>query len=259
MSSLGLVCESLGILTGGDVDGHVFGSLLTMYIVSRLHSSLHTIRPMGHATPPEDDMVEVPSVTQYSDQHPLRFPFRENTIARRARSPGINELNYQFAQGRRRAASDLGDNVPSIAGLRVAGDERPPSEGSVGSIGPEERRLVEERVAAEEDIAHDEEREEIQRFHPDALDLGPVIEGQGDRLSEANVQAALREGEEGQEELIEERMDINPAEKQRVRREKLAERLMEVFGLEKREEVLEEMRCWLLRSVSKCTGVSASK
>jgi sterol 3beta-glucosyltransferase len=54
--------------------------------------------------------------------------------------------------------------------------------------------------------------------------------------------------------LIEERMDINPTEKQRVRREKLAERLMEVFGLEKREEVLEEMRCWLLRSVSECTG-----
>jgi sterol 3beta-glucosyltransferase len=110
--------------------------------------------------------------------------------------------------------------------------------------------MIDRRIAAEEDTGEKEEDQEILRTRPEALNLAPDVGGKKAKPSDANLDAALREGLEGEEELVEERMELNPAERQRVRKEKLSERLMEVFGLEEREEVLEEMRCWLLRSVS---------
>jgi sterol 3beta-glucosyltransferase len=125
--------------------------------------------------------------------------------------------------------------------------------------GGEARQVVADRVEAEAEIAEEEERVEISKAaeestpysesHPYALATPLEKASQPKRQSEENVGAALREGDVGEEE-VEDRMAENPAEKKRVRREKLAERLQEVFGLEERETVLEEMRCWLLRSVS---------
>ena len=64
-----------------------------------------------------------------------------------------------------------------------------------------------------------------------------------------NTSAALRE-ESGENEIVEDQMMENPSEKKRLRRENLAEKLQSVFGLAEREEVVDEMRCWLLRSIS---------
>lgn len=114
---------------------------------------------------------------------------------------------------------------------------------------------MQDRIQREQSQGQEEEAKEIVRTSPHAnkSELGPELaSGQG-VSPEENVSAALREGS-GEDELVEDRMLDNPSEKKRVRREQLAERLQEVFGLAEREDVLDEMRCWLLRSVSKSMG-----
>jgi len=161
-------------------------------------------------------------------------------------------------------------------GRRGSGESTRSIESDGGLPAGQTRAAMVEQIAQEQNAAKHEEHAEIERVENESpstsLILGPTLGGSGvqpqpqelgiaqdqshpvrssgARSSEDNVAAALREGD-GQEELIEDNMESNPQEKKRVRREKLAERLQEVFGLEEREEVLEEMRCWLLRSVSK--------
>jgi sterol 3beta-glucosyltransferase len=53
--------------------------------------------------------------------------------------------------------------------------------------------------------------------------------------------------------------EARAAEAKRRRSARLATRLQEVFGLEEEEEVLEELPCWLLRSVSEYTHDARSK
>ncbi|OCF41403.1 sterol 3-beta-glucosyltransferase [Kwoniella heveanensis CBS 569] len=234
---------------------------------NRLGSSLHTIRPM--ATAFEDD----PALAQASHPrppshgvhptHPLRFPFRDNTIARKAKRPTGNELSYQLADEAQRresegASSDASSDssVPLPKGYR--GDERASTATSTrssldASISGEAREMLNEQISREEEIGEEEEQEEILRAAEQSpvkppVDLEPVISGHKDS-AEYNMDAALREPENPKEEIIEKRVQPNESEKKRLRREKLAERLMEVFGLDEREDVLEEMRCWLLRSV----------
>jgi sterol 3beta-glucosyltransferase len=104
-------------------------------------------------------------------QH-LDFPFRENTIARRAQAPGVGEINYQ-----------LSPNVDPSLLVDLPTEDRVESE------------------------------------------------------LESDASAAA--------------VELSSAEiKRRRRNARLAARLKEVFGLEEEEEVLEEMTCWLLRSVS---------
>ena len=231
-----------------------------MTAVSRLHSSLHTIRPMNTSTHLDpNDLVDVAGQTPRGLHEPnFHFPFRANTIARKARSPGQAELNYQFAEALRiRRESEESDGslgtVPMPRGFDF--DNRRISEDSDGglSVGGETRELMDAQIHREEDIGEEEEDEEIVRAaeqdrESSSVQLGPQISG--DRPDEGNTGAALRESP--QVELVEDRLRENATERKRLRKEKLSERLMEVFGLEEREEVLEEMRCWLLRSVSKC-------
>jgi len=116
-----------------------------------MHSSLHTIRPMdtGDETSPKSGRVRRIFHHNRSGTH-LDFPFRENTIARRAQAPGKTEMTYQMAP-----TSDSDEHT-----------------------------------------------------------------------------------------------DNEDNDEKRQRSERLAARLQEVFGLDDVEEVLEEMPCWLLRSVS---------
>lgn len=143
----------------------LMGTLLTE--VPTMHSSLHTIRPMETAGLPSGSPTErvSPRKQQHRLLHPeLHFPFRENTIARRAQAPGQTELSYQYA--------DEEENDSVLADL------------------PLERHAVQPTDTESE------------------------------------------------------------AEAKRHRSARLAARLQEVFGLKEEEEVLEEMTCWLLRSVS---------
>ena len=235
-----------------------------------MHSSLHTIRPMAH-TPVDEDIVEIPpsmvsSPSGEFSQH-LHFPFRENTIARRARSPGQSELAYQFAEAARRRKISLEKKEVTPAALDQTGAVPPPKQMDdelVVSPGIEQvvagddgltRDLVGDRIQREAEIGELEEIEEISaaaRELPNKVDLSRVRSGDTS-TSEVNTEAALRE-ERGRNEVVEERMPTNVQEKKRLRREMLSQKLMEVFGLDEREEVLEEMKCWLLRSVSKCTS-----
>ena len=73
-----------------------------------------------------------------------------------------------------------------------------------------------------------------------------------------NVDAALREPD-ASEEAIFEPVEITAEERRVLRRDKLSAKLQEVFGLQEREEVLDELRCWLLRSVSELTGLEPSE
>ncbi|KAK8865790.1 hypothetical protein IAR55_000937 [Kwoniella newhampshirensis] len=229
---------------------------------SRLGSSLHTIRPLATPTLDEDSQPSSITYTPHGvhPTHPLEFPFRQNTIARRARRPNENELAYQYAQAQRRQASvdaggteaDSDGDVPFPKGF--AGDKRRASGSSIGSsFNGDTRAMIDEQISHEEELGEKEEQEEILRAAGDEplskvpIDLAPVVSGQEEQAG-MNTAAALREGESGEEE-IEEELRPNESERRRVRKEKLAERLMEVFGLDEREEVLEEMRCWLLRSV----------
>lgn len=224
-----------------------------------MQSSLHTIRPM--ATPIEEDMVEVPPAAQVRPPAEMSFPFRANTIARRARSPGQSELQYQFAhmsmtekqEAERRASLEGQDyfnrqdaEEPSS---RRSSTETVSTDGGV-SMGAPARQMMSDRMRKEEHLGEQEEAEEmVKASSSPETELAPIVESGRESPAEANVSAALREGS-SDEELIEDRMLDNPAEKKRVRREQLAERLQEVFGLAEREDVLDEMRCWLLRSVS---------
>jgi sterol 3beta-glucosyltransferase len=127
------------------------------------------------------------------------------------------------------------------------------STGGVPADGPA-RKLMQERISKEENLAGEEEAKEMDRVSDlpttQSTGLAPASSAEKQRPSDDNAPAALREGS-GEDEVIEDQMMVNPSEKKRLRREQLAERLQEVFGLEEREDVLDEMRCWLLRSVSK--------
>nr|XP_019014859.1 sterol 3-beta-glucosyltransferase [Kwoniella pini CBS 10737]OCF53640.1 sterol 3-beta-glucosyltransferase [Kwoniella pini CBS 10737] len=229
---------------------------------NRLGSSLHTIRPM--IQPHADEHSNTPQRSQTAQAaqstNSLRFPFRDNTIARRARRPNETELSYQYAedQARRLSIQDpsndvsSGDSSPQIDESRRLSD--PASETS--SIGAPAREMLNEQISHEEAIGEAEERDEIVRAAesspatssaPLDLDLAPVVGEQ--EQQDMNADAALRQPESLQEEAVEHDIKPNENEKRRLRKEKLAERLMEVFGLDEKEEVLEEMRCWLLRSV----------
>jgi len=196
--------------------------------------------------------------------HSLHFPFRKNTVARKARSPGPSELAYQFA-GRPAQTVPLEDIPPVVQEEprpRRASDDSTITSSTVESedglpagVG---RDVVAQQVEKEGQIAEQEEVAEIVRAeeedtlpsHGDSS-LGGDLSTRSSRRTQQdeNVGAALREGTP-KDEVVEDRMAMNPQEKKRLRREMLAERLREVFGLDEREEVLEEMRCWLLRSVS---------
>lgn len=198
----------------------------------------------------------------------LQFPFKQNTIARKARSPGVNELSYQFANRPQTSQPppEIPSPVPESEGLssrRTSGE----SDGGL-SIGGEARQLVAEQVEHEAAIGEEEERAEIDRAGDETgveapfnlatpVNRNAVLPQQGKSQSEENVAAALREGSD--EEVVEDRMAPNATERKQLRREKLAEKLQEVFGLEEREPVLEEMRCWLLRSVSEWIDVFARR
>lgn len=204
-----------------------------------------------------NDIVEVAGTTP-RDPHSnaqLHFPFRANAIARKARSPGQSELNYQFTDGlRERQASESGEGilgaVPMPRGFDPSRRSSEESDGGL-SVGGNTRRMMYDQIHREEDIGDAEEEDEMERAaDQDSISSGlhlatPISE---DLPNEENTAAALREAPD--DELLEDGMQENRTERMRVRREKLSERLMEVFGLEEKEEVLEEMRCWLLRSVS---------
>ena len=247
----------------------------TLISASRMHSSLHTIRPM--ASPANEMTPAQPETESYFPQetsrkpghHSLQFPFRQNAIARKARSPGPSELEFQFQNRNENPANrsvlPAEEDIPSPV-LEEGIDNRRISQESDGGIGGPVREIMEQRVAVEQGLAKEEEGQEIDRCEEEGAtpsstappglatplnqrqNLGYSQEEERAQ-SEENVAAALREGSD-EEEIVEDRMQANPQEKKRVRREILAERLQEVFGLEHRETVLEEMRCWLLRSVS---------
>ena len=204
----------------------------------------------------------------------LQFPFRQNTIARKAQSPGPSELEYQL-RNQQGAAVDPQFAALAEEGRRDSGESVRTVESDGGLPAGHTREIMGERIEQEQMMAKDEEEAEMERVEEESpsasLMLGPTLGSAGAQSqsqslevgqsqvyparspgvhsSEENVAAALREADGG-EEVIEDQMEPNQQEKKRVRREKLGERLQEVFGLEEREEVLEEMRCWLLRSVS---------
>jgi sterol 3beta-glucosyltransferase len=133
------------------------------------------------------------------------------------------------------------------------------SEASLGlPAGGQVKEMMQDRIAREESLGEEEESEEIIRAEQEqagpaaAMDLERQISSHVEQSpSDHNTHAALREAD-GPEEIVEDNMPANAAERRRLRKELLGEKLKVVFGLDEREEVLEEMRCWLLRSVSKC-------
>jgi sterol 3beta-glucosyltransferase len=120
------------------------------------------------------------------------------------------------------------------------------------SIGQPARELMSNRISKEEDQGQQEEAEEISKASRPSADLATLAEMPSRESGVDNTSAALRE-ESGENEIVEDQMMENPSEKKRLRREKLAEKLQDVFGLAEREEVVDEMRCWLLRSISEFT------
>lgn len=148
-------------------------------VVNRMHSSLHTIRPMEHPSPLSSPSEGSPKHHRFRHRQHLDFPFKENTIARRAAAPGKTELSYQLARAeehdRHSSAEEALHHRP--------GARRPPylSEDEIASSGDDEAKQA------------------------------------------ANEQR---------------------------RKARLASRLKEAFGLDEAEEVLEELPCWLLRSIS---------
>lgn len=104
--------------------------------VSRMHSSLHTIRPDAIDTTAEPTSSS-PTTPRRGHHHALHFPFRENTIARKAQSPSVNELEYQLAFRRpnEEEQSELArDGKPAIvAELQPADGSRRDSAASTGS------------------------------------------------------------------------------------------------------------------------------
>jgi sterol 3beta-glucosyltransferase len=201
------------------------------------------------ATQAEEDMVEAHPSDGRAPAYPksLKFPFRANTVARKARSPGPTELQYQLAK------TSLNDTDAATADSGYFPDqedlgERRSSGQSELSIGQPAREMMQDRIQKEEDIGVEEEAKEMSKVQ---RDLPTVAEVPSRSAEDDNTSAALREGS-GEDEVVEDRMMPNPSEKKRLRKEQLAEKLQEVFGLAEREEVIDEMRCWLLRSISKC-------
>lgn len=226
-------------------------------LVSRLGSSLSTIRPMSSSSPTH---AKAPSTSHGSHPtHTLHFPFRQNAIARRARRPGTAELDYQYA------TPETSSRRTSAAGSEASSEgEVPLPKGFVShpnliipsgegeAAAHADLKLINDRICKEQQIADVEEQAEILRSAEEQrMRLGKEFVRHKNRDSaDLNVDAALREGGSEGDDVIEEQMQTNEAEKRITRKERLAERLMEVFGLEEREQVLEEMKCWLLRSVS---------
>lgn len=226
-------------------------------LVSRLGSSLSTIRPMSSSSPTH---AKAPSTSHGSHPtHTLHLPFRQNAIARRARRPGTTELDYQYA------TPETSSRRTSAAGSEASSEgEVPLPKGFVShpnliipsgegeAAAHADLKLINDRICKEQQIADVEEQAEILRSAEEQrMRLGKEFVRHKNRDSaDLNVDAALREGGSEGDDVIEEQMQTNEAEKRITRKERLAERLMEVFGLEEREQVLEEMKCWLLRSVS---------
>ena len=217
-------------------------------------SSLTTIRPMS--TQVDEDMVNINSsdaARSRANSKSLNFPFRANTVARRARSPAATEIQYQLAK----ATLGEADAVPANASEQEyfptpIGEVRRSSEDSEMSIGQPARELMSARISKEEYQGQQEEAEEISKASRPSADLATLAEIPSIEARADNTSAALRE-ESGENEIVEDQMMENPSEKKRLRREKLAEKLQDVFGLAEREEVVDEMRCWLLRSISEFT------
>ena len=140
--------------------------------VTRLHSSLHTIRPLHRRA--------------HSTQKGVSFPFAANTVARQARSPGGDELAYQLAAKATNGAFD----------------------------------------------------DEFNNDHGEAEEARDILYAEKE-MGDASPRGQMK--------------DLSPeeaAERKAARRERLSERMMEVFGLEEKEEVKEEFACWLLKDVS---------
>jgi sterol 3beta-glucosyltransferase len=206
------------------------------------------------STQVDEDMVNISSsdaARSRANSKSLNFPFRANTVARKARSPAATEIQYQLAKASLGEASA----VPASAAEQEyfpaqQGDIRRSSEDSEMSIGQPARELMSDRISKEEDQGRQEEAQEISRASRPSADLATLSEIPSREPGADNTSAALREGS-SEEEIVEDQMMENPSEKKRLRREKLAEKLQDVFGLAEREEVVDEMRCWLLRSISK--------
>jgi sterol 3beta-glucosyltransferase len=159
------------------------------------------------------------------------------------------ELQYQLAQGQPLPTT------PAVSQLIAAADEESPrgSEESDTSLDPGAAQFLNDRVAVEEGAAQREVGQEIERTRREADEHSD--EEQRELLEQdPQAAAALREAQEGSEIEVEDRMPMNAGERQRLRRERLGQKLRDVFGLQEMEEVMEEMRCWLLRSVSKLHG-----
>ncbi|WRT64019.1 uncharacterized protein IL334_000946 [Kwoniella shivajii] len=200
---------------------------------NRLGSSLHTIRPMKQTRSGEDDSN--------------RF-----TSARTVRQSQGPEASHQILEGKVQTSEDTSRRSDSPQ--RYIDDNRRLSDPvSEGSIGGDARVFLNEQISHEEQIGEQEEKDEIVRAAEQSPEKAPInlapIVGQHEDQQDLNTDAALREPETRTEQAVEEGIQSNEGERRRVRKEKLAERLMDVFGLEENEDVLEEMRCWLLRSV----------
>lgn len=153
------------------------------------------------------------------------------------------ELQYQLAQDHPLPVT------PALSQLVADDGSRRGSEESDTSLDPGAARFLNERVAVEEGAAQREVGQEIERTRREADEHSD--NEQRDMLDQhPQAAAALREAREGSEVEVEDRMPMNAGERQRLRRERLGQKLMDVFGLQEREEVVEEMKCWLLRSVS---------
>jgi len=205
------------------------------------------------STQAEDDMVKVDQSDARrpaNNTRSLNFPFRANTVARKARSPGPTEIQYQLAKSSLNEADAVPAETSAEQGYFPKTDDleiRRSSAESEGSIGQPARAMMQDRIQKEENMGEEEEAEEISKAT--GTELEPVTEAPSRESGADNTSAALREGS-GEVEVVEDRMMENPSEKKRLRREKLAEKLQDVFGLTEREEVIDEMRCWLLRSIS---------
>ncbi|WVO17804.1 hypothetical protein L204_105502 [Cryptococcus depauperatus] len=221
----------------------------------RLNSSLSTIRPIS--TSPSYNTSSAKALHTTHHTHSLQFPFRQNTIARKARRPGANELSYQFAgivPDRKTNANDTdyssdGD-IPLPKGFVPRPSDMSSDSGSeTSSVTGAKAQIINDRITKGKKIAMSEEREEILLSAEETnLNLDNIAK-QAESQSDVNLGAALRDGAERGQHVIEERMQPDESEKRLIRKEKLAQRMMEVFGLEDQEEVLEEMKCWLLRNI----------
>ncbi|WVR05782.1 hypothetical protein IAU60_002807 [Kwoniella sp. DSM 27419] len=208
-----------------------------------------------NALPWDDDGSSSDSSDEEDD---LDAPQRGSASVMQERSarPKINRLGSSLHTIRPMNDRHKSNAPPQI---QITEERNTGSRSSVGSdsIGSEAREMLNKQISREEDIGEDEEQAEILRAaektpNKTPLELEPIISEhneQGIDTGDLNADAALREADDSEEEIVEERAQPNESERRRLRREKLAERLQDVFGLEEREEVLEEMKCWLLRSV----------